>query len=125
MESDKKLRYLIGVYLAVLVVLLLSVIAMPLVIRHGFPVTRKFIIEEETLETILIVVLFTASFFILKGFKHALRAYERAAVRAGKDKTRLISRLAEAFTYIGTVNVDPLRDGPLPPDQKRIQADRR
>ncbi len=99
METEKKLTYLIGAYLAILVVLLLSVIAMPLMIRHGFPVTRKFIIEEETLETILLVLLFTASFFILRGFKMALKAYERAAVRAGKDKSRLISRLAEAFKY--------------------------
>lgn len=106
METDKKLEHLIGVYLAVLVILLLSVITMPLLIRHGFPVTSKFIIEEETLETILIVLLFAASYFILRGFNRALKAYRRAAVRAGRDKSRLISRLAEAFKYIGTVNVE-------------------
>ncbi len=106
METDKKLRYLIGAYLAILAVLLLSVIAMPLAIRHGFAVTRKFIIEEETLETILIGLLFAASFLILRGFKHSLEAYQRAAVRAGRDKSRLLSRLAEAFNYIGTVNAE-------------------
>jgi len=106
METDKKLKYLIGAYLAVLVILLLSVIAMPLVIRHGLALTRKLIIEEETLETILIVLLFAASFFILRGFKRALIAFEQAAARAGKDKSKLISRLAEAFNYIGTVNVE-------------------
>ena len=106
METDNKLKYLIAAYFAVLIFLLLSVIAMPLVIRHGFPITHKFIIEEETLETALIVLLFAASFVIAIGFKRALKAYERAAARAGKDKSKLVARLAEAFNYIGTVNVE-------------------
>jgi hypothetical protein len=106
MEIVKKLKLLIAVYCIVLVFLLLSVIAMPMVIRHGLTVGRRWVIEEETLETALIVLLFGVSYFLLRGFKSALGAYERAVKRAGTDKSRLVSRLTEAFSYIGVVNVE-------------------
>ena len=57
METVKKLKLLISFYLGVLVFLLLLVITTPLTIQHGLSVTRGFIIEEEILETILIVIL--------------------------------------------------------------------
>jgi hypothetical protein len=106
MKMVEKLKFLITAYLSVLFFLLLSVIAMPLVIRHGLSLTHTFVIEEQSLEAVLIVILFGVSFFILKGFKRTLGAYERAAKRAGLDKSRLMSRLTEAFSYIGAVNVE-------------------
>jgi len=106
MQNEQKLKFLIGFYLSVLVVLLLSVVATPLLVRHGLPLTHKFVIEEESLETILIAALFVASYLILRAFQRTLGAYEKAVYRAGRDKSRLISRLSEAFSYIGTVNVE-------------------
>jgi hypothetical protein len=106
MQTVKKLKYLIVSYLAVLVFLLLCVTATPLIIRHGLAVTRQFIIEEEFLESALIFVLFAISFLIFIGFRHTLKAYERAVARIGADKSKLLSRLTEAFSYIGTVNVE-------------------
>ena len=58
MKAIKKLKLLIGFYLGALVVLLLSVITIPIVIQHGLSLTRKFIIEEEIIETALIAILF-------------------------------------------------------------------
>jgi len=106
MKTVQKLKFLIVFYLGALVFLLLSVITMPLVIQYGLPVTRKFFIEEEILETSLIIILFGISYFFLRGFKHTLKAHERAVDQAGEEKSRLVSRLAEAFSYIGTVNVE-------------------
>jgi hypothetical protein len=106
MQIVQKLKILIGFYLSVLVILMLSVVAMPLLVRHSLTLTSQFVIEEERLETLLIAILFVASYLILKAFKRTLRAYENAVNRAGKEKSRLISRLTEAFTYIGTVNVE-------------------
>ena len=106
MELVQKLKALIGCYLLVLVLLLLSVIAMPLIIRHGVSVAHRIVIEEQSLETVLIVLLFGVSFFILKGFRRALGAYALAVSRAGMDKSRLLSRLSDAFSYIGAVNVE-------------------
>ena len=106
MKTVQKLKFLIGFYLGVLVFLLLSVIAIPLIIQHGLSVTRGFIIEEEILETILIFILFSISVLILRGFKKTLIAHEREVNRVGEEKSRLVSRLAEAINYIGVVNVE-------------------
>jgi hypothetical protein len=106
MATIEKLKFLIGFYLAVLIFLLLCVTATPLLIRHGISLTAKFIIEEETLETLLIAALFAVSYLIFRGFNRSLKAYGRLADRASEDKSNLISRLAEAFNYIGTVNAE-------------------
>lgn len=106
MKTVQKLKFLIVFYLGVLGSLLLVVIAIPLIIQHRLPLTPEFIIEEEIIETSLIVILFGIFYFILKGFKHTLKTYEHAVYRAGEEKSRLMSRLAEAFSYIGTVNVE-------------------
>lgn len=106
MESVKKLKFLVASYLLVLVLLLLSVIAMPLIIRNGLSLAHKLVLEEQSLETALIVLLLGVSFFILIGFKRTLGAYERTAKRAGMEKSRLMARLTEAFNYIGAVNVE-------------------
>jgi hypothetical protein len=106
MEIAQKLKLLITVYLLVMVFLLLSVIAMPVIIRHGISVAHRFVIEEQSLETVLIVLLFSVSYFILRGFRRSLGAYERAVRRVGMDKSRLMSRLSDAFGYIGAVNVE-------------------
>jgi uncharacterized membrane protein YciS (DUF1049 family) len=106
MKTGQKLKYLVVFYLGLLIFLLLSVIAVPLAIQHEITVTRNFIIEEDIFETALIVILFGASCFILKIFKHTLYAHEREANRAGDEKSRLISQMTAAFRYIGTVNVE-------------------
>ena len=81
-------------------------IAVPLVIQYGLRVTREFIIEEEIIEASLIVILFGISCFILRGFKCAIKDHECAMERLGEEKSKLVSRLADAFSYIGIVNVE-------------------
>ena len=106
MKTVRRLKFLIVFYLWGLISLMLSVIAMPLFIRHGLPMTRTFIIEEEILETSLIAILFGISYFILRGFKRTLKAHACALDRAVEEKSRLVSRLSESFSYIGSVNVE-------------------
>lgn len=106
MQNVNKLKYLLTFYLGVLSLLLLSVIAIPWVIQHGLSVSQHLVIEEETLEVILILLLFVISFFIFRGFNHTLKAYKQSVALAAADKSKLISRLAEAFNYIGSVNVE-------------------
>jgi hypothetical protein len=106
MTTIKKLRYLIAFYLATLLLLLVFVTITPLVIRRGFTLTREFIIQEGIIETGLIAILLSVSYFIFKGFRSTLKTYGHLADQAERDKSKLISRLAEAFNYIGTVNVE-------------------
>ena len=58
MKTIFKLKFLVGFYLSILLVLLLCVVATPLAIQHGLSMTRTFMIEEETLETVLILFIF-------------------------------------------------------------------
>lgn len=108
METVRKLKFLAGVYVSVLLVLLLCVCLTPLLIQHGISAGRahKLIIEEETLETLLIVTLFGISYLFLRGFMRTLKAYRQAADQVAEENATLLSRLTEAFSYIGTVNVE-------------------
>lgn len=106
MNTARKFRFLVVFYLGALISLLLTVITMPLVIQHGLFVTQAFIIEEEVLESSLIIVLFGISYLCLRGFKGALSAHKFAVDQAVEEKSKLVSRLSEAFSYIGNVNVE-------------------
>ncbi|MGD9249620.1 MAG: hypothetical protein PVG19_00255, partial [Desulfobacterales bacterium] len=106
MKNVWKPSYLIGFYFAILMVLLLCVSTTPLLIRHGIALTDRFMIEEEVLETVMILVLFGISFLILIRMRHRLNSYRQAAERALHEKSRLVERLVDAFRYIGKVNVE-------------------
>ena len=106
MKTSKKFKLIIAFYLVVLIFLMLSVFAMPLLIQHDLAATRQLIIEEEILETSLIVILFVISCFTIRGFKHTLKSRQRLMKQTSEEKSRLISRLEDAFSYIGVVNVE-------------------
>jgi uncharacterized membrane protein YciS (DUF1049 family) len=106
MKTIQEFNVMIVLYVAVLFFLLLSVLAVPLSIQRDWLITQEFIIEEEFIETALMAVLFGISFFILKRFKHKLNNYEKKFSRADKKESKLLSRLNDAFRYIGTVNVE-------------------
>lgn len=106
MKSIQKFNIMITLYLAVIIFLLFSVLAVPLAIRWDWTITKSFIIDEEIFETALIAVLFTISFLIVKRFRRKLTLYEQKFSRADREKSKLLSRLADAFRYIGTVNVE-------------------
>ncbi|MEJ2155741.1 MAG: hypothetical protein P8X96_10420 [Desulfobacteraceae bacterium] len=105
METVKKIKSLVVVYFVLMVFLLLCIAATPLLIRHGLTISGHLIMEEEFLETALIVAIFLFSYLILSAYRKALDAYRNAVARAGEDKSRLMSRLTDAFSYIGSVNV--------------------
>ena len=106
MGTIGKPNYLIGFYFSILLILLLCVSTTPLLIRHGIALTDRFMIEEEVVETAMILVLFGMSFLILIRIMNRLKVYRQAAERAVYEKSKLIARLADAFRYIGKVNVE-------------------
>jgi uncharacterized protein YeeX (DUF496 family) len=106
METIWKRNYIVGFYFSILLVLLLCVSTTPLLIRHGISITDHLMVEEEVLETVLILALLGISFLILIRFTNRLKAYQQAVNRAVHDKSKLVSRLTEAFRYIGKVNVE-------------------
>lgn len=106
METIWKRNYTIGFYFSILLVLLLCVSTTPLLIRHGISITEHLMVEEEVLETVLILALLGISFLILIRFTNRLKAYQEAVNRAVHEKSKLVTRLTEAFRYIGKVNVE-------------------
>ncbi len=105
METVKKIQSLIVVYLVLIFFLLLCVAATPLLIRHGMVIAGRVIIEEEYLESALIVAILALSCVIVIAHRRTLEAYRLAVARAGEDKSQLASRLTEAFSYISSVNI--------------------
>lgn len=97
---------IISLYITVLILLLLSIMALPLAIHSDWSITQAFILKEEIIETFLIAALFGMSFFILRRFKHTVTVYEYKFRCIDKEKSKLLSRLKDAFRYIGTVNVE-------------------
>lgn len=106
MDNLPKRNLLIGCYVSVLIALSLGASAVPVLIRHGVPLTHSFILREETVEMALIATLFVISILIMRNFMRALDRDQCLIDRVGQEKSRLASRLADAFNYIGTVNVE-------------------
>ena len=106
MDSIRKLKLLARVYMSLLLLLLACVILTPLIIRHGIAAAQTYVIEEETLESLLILSLFGISTLLLRGLFGTLRSYRQAAEQVSQENASLLLRLAEAFQYIGTVNVE-------------------
>ena len=106
MKNIHRLNAMIALYVAVLFFLLLFVLTVPLTIQRNLTITQDIIVREEIIETALLAALFSVSFFILTRFKSTLNSYERKFNRIGKEKSKLLSRLADAFRYIGTINVE-------------------
>lgn len=106
MSMQTKLKYLRVIFFAVLVAIVSCLAATPYLIHKGISITRQFIIEEEAVESLLIIILLVISSLIFKGYTKVLKAHRHMANQAGIEKSNLTSRLSEAFSYIGTVNVE-------------------
>lgn len=106
MKNLKNINFVIALYVLTLALLLFSVLAVPLSIQYGWVVTKNFIVEEEIIETILMAALLGIFFFILNRFKQALISYHKKYSLEHEEKSKLFSRLTDAFHYIGKVNVE-------------------
>ena len=106
MEVLRKQRYLIVFYFSILSLLLLCVGITPLLIRHGISLTDHLIIEEEVVEVALIFTLYGISLFTLLQVVKRIKVYRRKTEAATEERSKLVARLAEAFQYIGEVNVE-------------------
>jgi hypothetical protein len=106
MKNTWSSNNLICLYFSMLMVLLLLVSTTPLLIQNGITLSNHLIIEEDVLETALILALFGISFLLLIRIMRRLEAYREAIDSAVIEKSKLVARLADAFRYIGKVNVE-------------------
>ena len=104
-DPIKTLRYLRAVFLAVVGLMLLLIAATPVLVPHGIALFKRFVFEEDAIETILILILFGVAYLASRAYRTAVTAYKKRLLRFAADKSVLAERLTDAFRYIGTVNV--------------------
>lgn len=101
----EKARHWETYYAAVFVLLMLMVIGAPFLVRRGVAVTEHVFIEQEILQAVLIAVLLSVAFALFHQYKRVLKAGREEMQRLATNNDTLLSRLTDAFKYIGKVNV--------------------
>jgi len=92
-------------YLIILIILFLFIIYTPAFIEGPVHITKKLILEEETIEGILIGILFILSVVILNFYKQEVDRKKEQILSIGNDKKKVEERLLASDQYIGMVNV--------------------
>ena len=96
----KSIKLLERTYFSFLLLILLLVVFTPYIIRSGF-----LLFEEESLEVIIIILLFGIGYIILRLYQKEVEDNLEELERAKREKQNLEDRLTDAFKYIGSVNV--------------------
>jgi hypothetical protein len=104
-DPIKTLRYLKAVFLAVVGSMLLLIAATPFLVPRRIALLDRFVFEENAIETVLILFLFALAYLASRAYRAAIAAYKRRLIRLAADRSVMADRLADAFRYIGTVNV--------------------
>jgi hypothetical protein len=97
---DIKIRKLERIYLTLLCIIFLLIVSTPYLIRSGFTV-----FDEELVEVAAIVLLFTVGYGVQFLYRREMAKKFDQACKLEQDKCDLRNRLGEAFSYIGTVNI--------------------
>ena len=97
-ENGTQTKYLVTAYMLTMGFLFIVVVTTPLFISGHVSLTNKFILEEDTLEALIIATLLGLAYFIYGAYRRELKRLKKT--NAGLTKSNI-----EAFKYIGTVNV--------------------
>jgi hypothetical protein len=104
-STAQKMRILEIVYFITLTMLFIAVIGTPFFIHGSFALTAKFVVKENAIEALLIFSLLLAAYFISGFYRTELNKYRQELNRLACNNNALTDRLADAFKYIGGVNV--------------------
>jgi hypothetical protein len=104
-DPIKTLRYLKAGFLAVIGSMLLIIAATPFLVPSRIALFDRFVFEENAIETVLIIFLFALAYLASRAYRAAVAAYKKRLLRLAADRSVMADRLADAFRYIGTVNV--------------------
>jgi hypothetical protein len=94
------IRLLERIYLLSLLCLSLFIVFTPYLIKSGISV-----FEEETVEVTTILFLFGVGYVVLILYRKEVAKNRQELVRSQQEKRNLEQQLAEAFKYIGSINV--------------------
>lgn len=97
---NRNIRLLERLYLLILMTIFLFIAFTPYMIHSGFTV-----LEEQLVEVAVIVLLFAVGYAMLFLYRKEAARNLNELDRLRQKKAALENRLAEAFKYIGTVNI--------------------
>lgn len=92
-------------YLISILTLFFFIIYTPTLIEGPFHISKRLIIEEETIEGALIGILFIVSVMILNLYKNEVYKHKQQIQKINDDKKKIENRLLVSDQYIGKVNV--------------------
>jgi hypothetical protein len=104
-RSKRKFRLLEGSYIVVLAILFFLIISTPYLITDKASLTNNILINEELVEGLLIALLLVISYVVSVRYRKKLVKYRGQITALSVKKADVESRLADAFKYIGAVNV--------------------
>jgi len=97
---NRNIKLLERAYVAILVAIFLIIVFTPYIVRSGFT-----LFDEEIAEVITIALFFTVGYGIFFLYRKEAARNRNELDRLNQEKGVLERRLAEAFHYIGTVNI--------------------
>ena len=103
-STDPK-KFLKFTYLVTIALLLSAVVFTPVFIRSHLVLLKKYVIEEDALEAVFIIILLVIAYILSNLYKKELKKYRQQTRRLMRDNCDLSSKLNDAFKYIGGVNV--------------------
>lgn len=118
------MRYLKAVFISVIGLMFLLIVATPLLVHRGVALSDRVIFEEETIEAFLIVVLFAVAYLASRAYRRLVANNRRKLLQISADRNVLAERLADAFHYIGTINVQLQEIDTIFSDLKRLPENR-
>lgn len=102
---EKRLYRLRLTFIIIWSALIIIVLTIPHIIHEGIIITETFILEEEVIESILIVCLLIVGFITLKIYQKILTQRQLEIDGIRQEQRTAEERLNDAFAYIGALNV--------------------
>jgi hypothetical protein len=104
-SSKDTAKYLKFTYTVTIMLLLSAVVFTPFFIKDHLLLFKKYVIEEDAVEAVLIISLLLIAYILSSFYKKELKKYRQETRRLIRDNCDLSDKLNDAFKYIGGVNV--------------------
>ena len=105
LKAGDKTKLFELIYMVTIVLLLSLVVFATVFITHHFLLAKKYVIQEDAVEAILISILLLVAYVLSRVYKKELKKSFQETRRLSRNNCDLSNRLTDAFKYIGGINV--------------------
>ena len=104
-RAADKIKIFEFTYMVMIALLLSAAVFTPVFIQHHFLLFKKYVIQEDAVEAVCIIILLLIACLSSNIYKKELKKYRQETRRLNRNNSDLSSKLTDAFKYIGGVNV--------------------